>query len=189
MLKKNITGSQANYPKTFIFFFFFPPSLSFLFPFCQSLQLPIRSSRVSSQALSASRLRLRASSSSSSFRCSRPSSCIRALACRRLRASSSSRTSTVFFLHSTLNSSVLSSGESRVYLCSRIKSRRASAMHSSRCSRAFSSSNVVCAFFSRSKASGASGFFVLSGWIKSDFLRYWSLMSESGTPGWRSRTA
>jgi hypothetical protein len=76
-----------------------------------------------------------------------------------------------------------------VYLCSRINRRRASAMHSSRYSRCFSSRRAVCAFLSRSKASGAAGFFVLSGWIRSEILRYWILMSFSVTPGWRSRTA
>lgn len=179
------------HPNTFIFFFFLPPSSPplFFFPFCQSRQLPIRSSRLSSHALSDSRFRFRSSISSSSLRRSRPSSCIRALVCRRRRASSSRSTCTVFCLHSFLNSGVFSSGESTVHLCSRIKSRRASAMHSSRYVRDFSSSNAVCAFLRRSKASGAAGFLVLSGWMRRDFLRYWSLMSGSGTPGWRSRTA
>lgn len=155
------------YPNTFSFFFFFLPSSPspplFLCPFCQSRQLPILSSRVSSQALAESRFRFRSSISSSSLRRSRPSSCSLALACRRRLASSSRSTCTVFCRHSFLNSSVFSSGLSTVYLCSRINSRRASAMHSSRYVRDFSSSNEVCALRSRSNASGAAGFFVLSG--------------------------
>lgn len=154
---------MSNQPNTFIFFFFFFSSPPGLRPFWKSRQLPMRSSRVSSHFLSLSRFRLRASSSSSSFRCSRPSSCKRALSCRRRRASSSNSTWTVFFRHSTLNSSVFSSGESSVYLCSRINRRRASEIHSSRYSRCFSSRRAVCAFLSRSKASGAAGFLVLSG--------------------------
>ena len=74
-------------------------------------------------------------------------------------------------------------------LRSRMRSMRASAMHSSRRWRDFSSMSSVWAFLRRSKASGAEGLEVLSGWIRRDFLRYWFLMSDSGTPGWRSRTA
>lgn len=123
--------SRQIHPSTFIFFFFFPSPFCDL-PFCQFLQLPIRSSRDSSQAFSSSLFRFRASISSSSFFFSLPSSCNCAFN-RRLRlASSSTRTSTVFCRHSFLNSSVFSSGESRVYLCSLINIRRASAMHSSR---------------------------------------------------------
>jgi hypothetical protein len=181
---------RHHHPSTFIFFFDLP-SLppSFLAPFWNSLQLPILSSRVSSQFFSCSRFLLRCSSSSSSFRFSLPSSCICAFNCRRRLASASTSTSTVLARHSFRNSSVLSSGLSSVYLYFRISRLRASAIHSSRCLRCASSSSAVCAFFSRSKASGADGFLVLSGWISSDFLRYWTLMSESGTPGWRSRTA
>lgn len=43
---------------------------------------------------------------------------------------------------------------------------RASAMHSSRWVRAFSSSRVVWAFLRRSKASGAEGLEDLSGWMR-----------------------
>ena len=37
--------------------------------------------------------------------------------------------------------------------------------------RTFSSMSVVCAFLSLSKASGACGLLVLSGWIRRDFMR------------------
>src|SRR2546423_983408 len=173
-----------HHPSTFIFFFAlpsFPPS--FLTPFWKSLQLPILSSLVSSHFFSCSLFLFLCSSSSSSFFFSLPSSCICAFNCLLRLASASTSTSTVFVRHSFLNSSVFSSGLSSVYLCCRMSSVRASAIHSSRCLRCGSSSKAVWAFLRRSKASGADGFLVLSGWIRRDFLRYWSLMSEAGTPG------
>ena len=70
-----------------------------------------------------------------------------------------------------------------------MRRERASAMQLSRCVRAVESISSVWAFFRRSKADGASGLEVLSGWIRRESLRYWSLIADSGMPGWRLRTA
>ena len=60
---------------------------------------------------------------------------------------------------------------------------RASAMQKSRCVRDFSSKRVEEAFLRRSKAVGADGLEVLSGWIRRERVRYWALIWESGMPG------
>lgn len=74
-------------------------------------------------------------------------------------------------------------------LRSRSSSVRASAMLSSRCSRCGASRSVICAFLSRSKAVGAEGLDDLSGWIRSERVRYWIFICESGAPGRMLRIA
>ena len=71
----------------------------------------------------------------------------------------------------------------------RMRSERASAMQLSRCWRGFSSRRTEEAFLRRSKALGARGLVVLSGWIRRERVRYWALIWVSGMPGWRLRTA
>lgn len=62
-------------------------------------------------------------------------------------------------------------------------------MQLSMCSRDFSSRSTEDAFLRRSKAVGARGLVVLSGWIRRERVRYWALIWGSGIPGARLRTA